>query len=42
MAVRAIGLLGKCRGFALTVNRHFTFATSPGFQVFVSAGSVGP
>ena len=29
-------------GFALTPYGHFIFVTSPGFQVFVSAGSVGP
>jgi hypothetical protein len=29
-------------GFALTVNRHFIFVTSPGLQTFVSARSVGP
>ena len=33
------GIAGVSRS---TVNRHFIFVTSPGFQVFVSAGSVGP
>ena len=29
-------------GFALTLYGHFIFVTSPGFQVSLSAGSVGP
>ena len=33
---------GDRRGFAVDRHGHFIFVTSPGFQVFVSAGSVGP
>ena len=37
-----VPLSSNSRGFALTVNGHFILVTSPGFQAFVSAGSVGP
>jgi hypothetical protein len=39
---QAAVLLRNSRGFGMTANGHFIFVISPGFQVFVSAGSVSP
>ena len=39
---QAAPLPGTNRRFGLTANRQLIFVMSPGFQVFVSAGSVGP